>query len=156
MKYHHLLLLTLVLFLGASHYLGYTPLALGAIIALASMVAYVLYAKDKAAARTGSWRVPERTLHLAGLFFGWPGALLAQERLRHKTQKRRFRVVFWACVLVNVGVVGWLHSPEGNAQLRDGARQIERLTLSSLSHEAAVATVTFLTRFRARRLDFFR
>jgi uncharacterized membrane protein YsdA (DUF1294 family) len=38
-------------------------------------------------------------LALAG---GWPGALLAQQVLRHKSTKREFRQVFWATVLLNV------------------------------------------------------
>ena len=39
---------------------------------------------------------------------GWPGGLLAQRMLRHKTGKRSFLVAFWASVLVNVSVVNLL------------------------------------------------
>ena len=42
---------------------------------------------------------------------GWPGAWWAQQRLRHKTQKRPFLIVFWLVVaahLVVVGVIGYL------------------------------------------------
>jgi uncharacterized membrane protein YsdA (DUF1294 family) len=35
---------------------------------------------------------------------GWPGAIVAQQMLRHKTSKVSFRVAFWLTVLVNVGV----------------------------------------------------
>ena len=35
---------------------------------------------------------------------GWPGALLAQQFLRHKSTKAEFRSVFWVAVLANVSV----------------------------------------------------
>ncbi len=74
----------------------------------ASLVTYVAYALDKAAAASGRWRTPERRLLLLGLLGGWPGGLLAQRMLRHKTGKRSFLVAFWASVLVNVSVVNLL------------------------------------------------
>lgn len=86
MKYHHVLISALILFLSASHYLGYTPIAVIVLFLFSSVTAYVLYAKDKAAAKAGAWRVSENTLHLVAVLFGWPGALVAQERLRHKTK----------------------------------------------------------------------
>lgn len=67
-----------------------------------SLVAFVAYAVDKAAARARRWRTPESTLHLMSLAGGWPGALLAQQLLRHKTSKRSFVVVFWLTVFANV------------------------------------------------------
>ena len=73
-----------------------------------SMITIVLYAIDKSAARQGRRRISEKTLQLLALFGGWPGALLAQQWLRHKTQKQSFRLVFWATVLVNVFMVGVL------------------------------------------------
>ncbi|MNG38217.1 hypothetical protein D3C84_1258340 [compost metagenome] len=49
--------------------------------------------------------MPERTLHLLALLGGWPGALLAQRRLRHKTAKPRFLLVFWLTTLGHVAIV---------------------------------------------------
>jgi uncharacterized membrane protein YsdA (DUF1294 family)/cold shock CspA family protein len=69
-----------------------------------SIVAFALYAQDKRAAQAGRWRVPESTLLAVGLIGGWPGAVVAQQTLRHKTRKPSFRVRFWATVLVNVGL----------------------------------------------------
>lgn len=79
----------------------------------ASCVAYFLYAVDKSSARKKGRRIPEATLHQAALLGGWPGALFAQESLRHKTQKTSFRRVFWLTVCLNLGLLIYLLSPYG-------------------------------------------
>jgi uncharacterized membrane protein YsdA (DUF1294 family) len=63
---------------------------------------------DKSAARRDRWRTRESTLHLLGAIGGWPGALAAQQLLRHKSAKPSFQGVFWLTVVANVGAVGWL------------------------------------------------
>jgi uncharacterized membrane protein YsdA (DUF1294 family) len=45
-------------------------------------------------------------LHWASLLGGWPGAIVAQRRLRHKTKKLTFRVTFWITVLLHLIAVG--------------------------------------------------
>jgi uncharacterized membrane protein YsdA (DUF1294 family)/cold shock CspA family protein len=73
-----------------------------------SLVAFVAYAFDKSAAVSGRWRTAEQTLHLFSLAGGWPGALVAQQLLRHKTSKQSFVYAFWLTVLLNVGAfVAW-------------------------------------------------
>ncbi|MFG0284927.1 MAG: DUF1294 domain-containing protein [Phycisphaerales bacterium JB039] len=72
---------------------------------LASVVTVVAYAVDKRAAAKGRWRTREKTLHLLALAGGWPGALVAQRWLRHKTRKRGFQAVTWGIVAAHV--VGW-------------------------------------------------
>lgn len=67
-----------------------------------SLLAFVSYAFDKSAAVAGRWRTPEKHLHLLALAGGWPGALLAQQILRHKTAKAEFIAVFWLTVVLNV------------------------------------------------------
>lgn len=69
--------------------------------AVASVVAWCLYASDKRRAREGRWRVKETTLHLVEILGGWPGALLAQRRFRHKTVKRSFQGAFWLAVAIH-------------------------------------------------------
>lgn len=75
--------------------------------ALMSVVTFTVYAADKSAARRGAQRVPESTLHVLSLLGGWPGALAAQQMLRHKTRKQPFRAVFWATVAINCLVLAW-------------------------------------------------
>jgi uncharacterized membrane protein YsdA (DUF1294 family)/cold shock CspA family protein len=73
-----------------------------------SVIAFIAYAIDKSAAVSGQWRTPEKTLHFLSLIGGWPGALLAQQLLRHKTSKQSFVYVFWLTVLLNVAAfVAW-------------------------------------------------
>lgn len=79
-----------------------------AIYASASVVCFTAYAMDKAAARAGRWRISERTLLLLGLVGGWPGAVLAQQCLRHKSRKPSFRTWFWFTVLCNVAATAFL------------------------------------------------
>jgi len=76
-----------------------------------SLTTFVAYAVDKSAASRGAWRTPESTLHLFALAGGWPGALLAQQFLRHKSTKQPFRQVFWATTLLNVAGLVVLASP---------------------------------------------
>ena len=72
---------------------------------LISLLTFVIYAKDKSDAAKGSWRIPENTLHFLSLIGGWPGALLAQQVLRHKSKKQPFRFVFYLTVLLNCGLL---------------------------------------------------
>jgi uncharacterized membrane protein YsdA (DUF1294 family)/cold shock CspA family protein len=80
------------------------PLSVGALYVALSILAFVMYAADKRAARRRRWRTPETTLLLVGLIGGWPGAIVAQQVLRHKTRKLSFRAKFWLSVIVNVAV----------------------------------------------------
>ena len=75
------------------------------IYCIISVITFGIYAIDKYAAKRNTRRTPEKTLHLLALLGGWPGALLAQQLLRHKTIKQEFRVVFWGTVIANLAVV---------------------------------------------------
>lgn len=92
-----------LLYLGVTLVWG-TPVLLAVGYAAMSLVCGLFYAQDKAAAQADEWRTSESTLLLLGLVGGWPGAIVAQQMLRHKTSKVSFRVAFWLTVLVNVGV----------------------------------------------------
>lgn len=73
-----------------------------------SIFAYLAYSLDKSRAQDGGRRTPEKTLHLFDLLCGWPGGLIAQEHLRHKTRKSSFQAVFVVTAMLNVMAVGWL------------------------------------------------
>lgn len=74
---------------------------------ISSLLTFFAYAIDKSAARQHRRRIPEKTLHMLGLLGGWPGALLAQQLLRHKSRKTRFQTVFWLTVAVNCAMFWW-------------------------------------------------
>jgi len=88
--------------------MGVLPWALAGAYAGASVLSWLMYYFDKAAAGRGARRTPESTLHLVDLLGGWPGGLVAQQQFRHKTIKTSFQVVFWITVVANVAAVAWL------------------------------------------------
>ena len=75
---------------------------LALVYAALSAVTFFADVFDKAAARAGRWRTSESTLHTLGLAGGWPGALVAQQVLRHKTAKAQFVAAFWITVALNM------------------------------------------------------
>jgi uncharacterized membrane protein YsdA (DUF1294 family)/cold shock CspA family protein len=76
-----------------------------------SLVSVLIYSADKTAAVQGRWRVSESALLLLGLAGGWPGAIVAQRILHHKTRKRSFQSAFAGTVVANVIVFVFLTSP---------------------------------------------
>lgn len=76
-----------------------------------SLICVLIYWADKAAAAQGSWRVSESALLLLGLAGGWPGAIIAQRLLHHKTRKRSFQAAFAGSVVVNILAFVILTSP---------------------------------------------
>lgn len=83
----------------------------------ASLITFFAYGIDKVKAQMKWWRISESTLHLLALVGGWPGAAIAQQVFRHKSQKRVFRQAYWFTVITNCCVFGWLISPYGKAIL---------------------------------------
>lgn len=69
---------------------------------LINLLTFIVYWFDKKAAQKQARRVPERTLHLLSLLGGWLGALVAQQKLRHKTQKQPFKSIFYLTILLNL------------------------------------------------------
>jgi uncharacterized membrane protein YsdA (DUF1294 family) len=99
-----------VLYAGAT-YAWRVPALVAAVYLGASLLCFIVYAMDKAAARAGERRTPERTLLMLGLFCGWPGAVLARHWLRHKSGKASFQAPFRATVAVNIAAFIYLSWP---------------------------------------------
>lgn len=82
-----------------------------------STLLFVLYKSDKQAAKLQYWRTKENTLHILSMIGGWPGALIAQQTLRHKSNKTSFRVIFFITLLVNLAGFGWFFTQQGDVIL---------------------------------------
>ncbi len=98
---------------------GRLPVHVLALYAGISLLTLIVYARDKSAARNNRWRTPENTLHLLALLGGWPGALLAQKLLRHKSSKQPFQWLFRVTVILNCAALGWLLTADGVSMLND-------------------------------------
>ena len=94
---------------------GDLPTAVPVLYLSASATAFILYRVDKGAAVDGRRRTPEDTLLVIGLLGGWPGALVAQRVMRHKSRKTSFQLLFWMTVVVNCAVLAWFWSVQPSA-----------------------------------------
>ena len=90
-----------LLFVCGSFFILKLPIVVLGLYIIGSIVSFFTYASDKSAAQKGQWRVKESTLSFLALIGGWPGALIAQRLLRHKTKKQSFQIIFWIVVIVN-------------------------------------------------------
>ena len=109
---------------------GYIPIHIFSLYWIGSILTFIIYAKDKSAAQNGRWRTSESTLHLLALVGGWPGASIAQQKLRHKSQKQSFRFVFWCTVLLNCSAFIWILTPSGAAKIQPYLNQLDFQGLS--------------------------
>lgn len=100
----------IVLFTLAAYFWKF-PAWVAGIYLLASVVCFAAYAMDKSAAAANRWRISENTLLGLGLVGGWPGAIVAQQMLRHKSNKAAFRARFWTTVIANISGFIVLSSP---------------------------------------------
>lgn len=88
---------------------GTIPALLPWVYLVMSIATWVAYAVDKQAAGKRGWRrTPESTLHFMEMLGGWPGGLIAQQLLRHKSVKSSFQRTFWMSVIVNLVCVAAL------------------------------------------------
>ena len=57
-----------------------------------NLFSFVLFGADKARAKKGAWRIPERTLILSAVLGGSVGAMAGMQMFRHKTRHRKFTI----------------------------------------------------------------
>ncbi len=107
-----------LLFLYVLVVTGRAPMVILIFYLGASAATVLAYTIDKAAAENDRWRIRESTLHMLSLIGGWPGALVAQTVLRHKSRKRSFQVAYSITVVMNCSILGWILSPAGASTLR--------------------------------------
>ncbi|MDP2562322.1 DUF1294 domain-containing protein [Psychrobium sp. 1_MG-2023] len=101
----YFLILMLSIALLVATYFQHFPQVLTLAYLVMSTVTFISFAIDKRAAIHNRYRTAENTLHALELLGGWPGALLAQASLRHKSQKVSYKVWQWLCIVVHCAVV---------------------------------------------------
>ena len=75
-------------------------IAIFVILLVMNGLAFVLMGLDKAKAKAGAWRIPEKTLFLVTALFGGLGGTLGMTFFRHKTKHWYFKYGFPALLMV--------------------------------------------------------
>ena len=77
-------------------------------LAAINFTTWVVYGLDKGRAKSGKWRIPERTLLLLALVGGSLGALAGMIMFRHKTRKPKFYISVPVMFVVHCVIVTML------------------------------------------------
>lgn len=78
-------------------------------LAAVNLVTFTVYGVDKAKARRGAWRVPEKTLFLLPLLGGSVGALMGMLVFRHKTKHWYFVWGIPLILLAQIALAVWVY-----------------------------------------------
>lgn len=77
-------------------------------LSVINFTTWAAYGLDKGRAKSGKWRIPERTLLLLALIGGSLGALAGMIMFRHKTRKPKFFVSVPVMFVVHCVIVAML------------------------------------------------
>lgn len=69
-----------------------------------NIVAFFLMGIDKKKARTGAWRIPEKTLFLSAILGGSIGSICGMQLFRHKTKHTSFVIGMPAILVVQLSL----------------------------------------------------
>lgn len=78
-------------------------------LAAVNLMTFTVYGTDKAKARRGAWRVPEKTLFLLPLMGGSLGALLGMWAFHHKTKHWYFVWGIPLILLAQTALAVWVY-----------------------------------------------
>ena len=73
-----------------------------AFLVVMNLAAFALMGIDKAKAKAGAWRIPEKTLFLVTALFGGLGGTLGMSFFRHKTKHWYFKYGFPALLVIQL------------------------------------------------------
>ena len=86
-----------------------TVLIVAIALAVLNIISFSMMAYDKGCAKSGKWRVPEKTLFLAAACFGGLGGVLGMVLCRHKTKHWYFKVFFPVFLAVQAALLAWIY-----------------------------------------------
>lgn len=73
-----------------------------------NIVSVILCVADKLKAKTGGWRISEKTLFVASLIGGGVGMYATMKLIRHKTQHKRFMIGLPIIILIQCALLLWI------------------------------------------------
>ena len=76
------------------------------VLIMMNLLAFALMGIDKAKAKAGAWRIPEKTLFLVTALFGGLGGMAGMYFFRHKTKHWYFKLGFPALLVVQIALLG--------------------------------------------------
>ena len=76
-----------------------------AILFVMNLLAFALMGIDKAKAKAGAWRIPEKTLFLVTALFGGLGGTLGMSFFCHKTKHWYFKFGFPVLLVIQLAVL---------------------------------------------------
>ena len=103
--FYMIFILMFLAFLLYSFIHGKLPLSIIIFYGLIGVITYFAYSSDKSKAITEEYRTSEKSLHILSLIGGWMGAIIAQQRFRHKNKKSSFQILFWITVFFNISIL---------------------------------------------------
>ena len=83
------------------------PILLVVLIVM-NLLAFALMGIDKMKAKSGAWRIPEKTLFLVTALFGGLGGTLGMKVFRHKTKHWYFKWGFPALLAVQIVLLAFI------------------------------------------------
>ena len=83
-------------------------IAICAVLIVMNLISFALMGIDKAKAKAGAWRIPEKTLFLVTALFGGLGGTLGMTFFRHKTKHWYFKLGFPALLAVQIVLLALL------------------------------------------------
>ena len=75
-----------------------------------NIITFITYGIDKAKARKGAWRIPEKTLIGLAVAGGSIGALTGMSFFHHKTRKPLFKIGIPVILLIEAAAAAWLQT----------------------------------------------
>lgn len=74
-------------------------------LGIISAVSVIVTAYDKIAAKSGAWRIPEKTLLLLGFFGGAAAMLVTMLIIHHKTRHAKFMVGLPLEIVLHIAII---------------------------------------------------